>query len=97
MQRHLEAGHKKLPLVIPVLFYTEKRSPYPYSTRCMDEFDDPALAGKTSDAEAFVRELAQHVPQYGDASRPSHNSLNKRASRSYPENYTNHARERYRL
>ncbi len=26
MQRHLEAGHKKLPLVIPVLFYTGKRS-----------------------------------------------------------------------
>lgn len=25
MQRHLEAGHKKLPLVIPVLFYTGKR------------------------------------------------------------------------
>ncbi|EJJ2170711.1 Rpn family recombination-promoting nuclease/putative transposase, partial [Salmonella enterica] len=46
MQRHLEAGHKKLPLVIPVLFYTGKRSPYPYSTRWLDEFDDTALAGK---------------------------------------------------
>ncbi|EHE4815309.1 Rpn family recombination-promoting nuclease/putative transposase, partial [Salmonella enterica subsp. enterica serovar Infantis] len=46
MQRHLEAGHKKLPLVIPVLFYTGKRSPYPYSTRWLDEFDAPALAGK---------------------------------------------------
>lgn len=45
MQRHLEAGHKKLPLVIPVLFYTGKRSPYPYSTRWLDEFDDPAMAG----------------------------------------------------
>ncbi len=140
MQRHLEAGHKKLPLVIPVLFYTGKRSPYPYSTRWLDEFDDPSLAGKlyssafplvdvtvipddeiaghrsmaaltllqkhihqrdlaelvdrlapillagylsssqvislvhyivqageTSDAEAFVRELAQRVPQHGDA------------------------------
>ncbi|EFS5307336.1 Rpn family recombination-promoting nuclease/putative transposase, partial [Salmonella enterica] len=140
MQRHLEAGHKKLPLVIPVLFYTGKRSPYPYSTRWLDEFDDPGLAGKlysgafplvdvtvipddeiaghrsmaaltllqkhihqrdlaelvdrlapillagylsssqvislvhyivqageTSDAEAFVRELAQRVPQHGDA------------------------------
>lgn len=30
MQRHLEAGHKKLPLVIPVLFYTGRRSPWPY-------------------------------------------------------------------
>jgi len=44
MQRHLEAGHKKLPLVIPVLFYTGRRSPYPWSTRWLDEFDDPALA-----------------------------------------------------
>lgn len=140
MQRHLEAGHKKLPLVIPVLFYTGKRSPYPYSTRWLDEFDDTALAdklyssafplvdvtvipddeiaghrsmaaltllqkhihqrdlaelvdrlapillagylsssqvislvhyivqaGETSDAEAFVRELVQRVPQHGDA------------------------------
>ncbi|HHJ4624315.1 TPA: Rpn family recombination-promoting nuclease/putative transposase, partial [Raoultella ornithinolytica] len=119
---------------------TGKRSPYPYSTRWLDEFDDPALAGKlyssafplvdvtvipdddiaghrsmaaltllqkhihqrdlaelvdrlapillagylsssqvislvhyimqtgeTSDAEAFVRQLAQRVPQHGDA------------------------------
>ncbi|WP_036627312.1 Rpn family recombination-promoting nuclease/putative transposase [Pantoea sp. AS-PWVM4] len=46
MQRHLDAGHKKLPLVIPVLFYTGKRSPYPYSTRWLDEFDDPVLAVK---------------------------------------------------
>ena len=140
MQRHLEAGHKKLPLVIPVLFYTGKRSPYPYSTRWLDEFDDPALAdklysgdfplvdvtvipddeimthrsmaaltllqkhihqrdiatltdqlvtllmadtlssplvmtliqyliqaGESADSEAFVRELAQRVPQHGDA------------------------------
>ncbi|MGE0969626.1 Rpn family recombination-promoting nuclease/putative transposase [Klebsiella sp. WOUb02] len=139
MQRHLDAGHKKLPLVIPVLFYTGKRSPYPYSTRWLDEFDDPVLAGQlyagpfplvdvtvipdddimthrsmaaltllqkhihqrdlaglldrlatvlltghltgqqlislinylvqageTDDAEAFVRQLAQRVPQHGD-------------------------------
>lgn len=139
MQRHLEAGHKKLPLVIPMLFYTGKRSPYPYSTRWLDEFANPELAGKlysaafplvdvttipddeiaghrsmaaltllqkhihhrdlaelvdrlapillagylsssqvvslvhyivqageTSDAEAFVRQLAQRVPQHGD-------------------------------
>lgn len=46
MQRHLEACHKKLLLVIPVLFYTGKRSPYPYSTRWLNEFDDSALAGK---------------------------------------------------
>ncbi|MFQ6247294.1 Rpn family recombination-promoting nuclease/putative transposase, partial [Yersinia enterocolitica] len=140
MQRHLDAGHKKLPLVIPVLFYVGKQSPYPYSTRWLDEFDNPERAaklyngafplvdvtvipdddiighrrmaaltllqkhihqrdlaelmdklattllagylsstqvvslvhyllqaGNTSDAEAFVRELAQRVPQHGDA------------------------------
>ncbi|WLS81054.1 Rpn family recombination-promoting nuclease/putative transposase (plasmid) [Erwinia pyri] len=140
MQRHLEAGHRKLPLVIPVLFYTGKRNPYPYSTRWLDEFDDPAVAeklyggafpltditvipdddimdhrsmaaltllqkhihqrdmaaltdrlatllmadylsspqvtalihyllqaGESADSEAFVRELAQRVPQHGDA------------------------------
>ncbi|WP_336754944.1 Rpn family recombination-promoting nuclease/putative transposase [Pantoea sp. USHLN298] len=140
MQRHLEVGHKALPLVIPVLFYTGKRSPYPYSTRWLDEFNDPALAenlygsafplvdvtvipddeimghrsmaaltllqkhihqrdiasltdrlatllmadylsspqvtalihyllqaGESADSEAFIRELAQRVPQHGDA------------------------------
>lgn len=139
MQRHLDAGHKKLPLVIPILFYTGRRSPYPYSTRWLDEFNDPGLAeklysgnfplvdvtvipdeeimrhrrmaaltllqkhihrrdlvdlldnlttllltenmtgqqlvslinyliqaGETTDAEAFVRELAQRVPQHED-------------------------------
>ncbi|MEN4703603.1 Rpn family recombination-promoting nuclease/putative transposase [Pantoea agglomerans] len=140
MHRHLEAGHKQLPLVIPVLFYTGKRSPYPYSTRWLDEFEAPSLAenlygsafplvdvtvipdeeimghrsmaaltllqkhihqrdiatltdrlatllmadylsspqvtalihyllqaGESADSEAFVRELAQRVPQHGDA------------------------------
>lgn len=46
MQRHLDAGHKKLPLVIPILFYMGRRSPYPYSTCWLDEFNDPGLAGK---------------------------------------------------
>ena len=44
MQSHLDAGHKKLPLVIPVLFYTGKRTPYPYSTNWLEEFADPELA-----------------------------------------------------
>ena len=46
MQRHLEAGHKTLPLVIPILFYTGRRTHYPYSTRWLDEFDDPVLADR---------------------------------------------------
>lgn len=44
MQRHLEAGHRTLPLVIPLLFYAGRRSPYPYSTNWLDDFDKPELA-----------------------------------------------------
>lgn len=44
MQRHLDAGHKTLPLVIPMLFYHGTLSPYPFSLCWLDEFDDPALA-----------------------------------------------------
>ena len=44
MHRHLEQGHKKLPLVIPLLFYHGPQSPYPYSTRWLDCFHDPAAA-----------------------------------------------------
>lgn len=46
MQRHPEAGHKRLPRVIPILFYAGRRTPYPYSTRWLDEFDDPLLADR---------------------------------------------------
>ncbi|MCW2475107.1 Rpn family recombination-promoting nuclease/putative transposase [Candidatus Symbiopectobacterium sp. NZEC151] len=139
MQRHLDAGNKKLPLVIPILFYAGKPSPCPNSTNWLQLFDDPALArqlysedfslvdvtiipdedimqhrsmaaltliqkhirerdlsdlmdrlvtimlttnmtrqqvislinymvqaGNTSNAEAYVRQLAQRVPQHGD-------------------------------
>jgi len=46
MKRHLDAGHKTLPLVLPLLFYAGKRSPYPFSTRWLDAFSDPTLAEK---------------------------------------------------
>lgn len=46
MQRHLDAGHNALPLVIPILFYAGKRTPYPYSTRWLDAFAEPVLAEK---------------------------------------------------
>ncbi|QST30931.1 Rpn family recombination-promoting nuclease/putative transposase (plasmid) [Escherichia albertii] len=46
MQRHLEAGHKKLPLVIPVLFYHGSRSPYQFSTNWLDCFSHPEQAEK---------------------------------------------------
>ena len=44
MQRHLDAGHKTLPLVIPMLFYHGALSPYPFSPCWLDEFDDPIVA-----------------------------------------------------
>lgn len=44
MQRHLDAGHRDLPLVIPVLFYAGKRSPYPWSLNWLDLFAQPQRA-----------------------------------------------------
>lgn len=44
MQHHLDAGHKRLPVVIPMLFYHGEQSPYPYSLNWLDEFEDPKLA-----------------------------------------------------
>ncbi|KKJ89711.1 Rpn family recombination-promoting nuclease/putative transposase [Citrobacter freundii] len=44
MQRHLDAGHKTLPLVIPMLFHHGALSPYPFSLCWLDEFDDPIVA-----------------------------------------------------
>lgn len=46
MQRHLESGHKTLPLVIPILFYQGRRSPYPWSMRWLDNFADPETASQ---------------------------------------------------
>lgn len=44
MQKHLEAGHKELPIVFPILFYCGEKSPHPYSTDWFDCFSDKKLA-----------------------------------------------------
>ena len=44
MQQHLDAGHKLLPLVIPIQFYQGKVSPYPYDMNWLKVFDNPTLA-----------------------------------------------------
>ncbi|MDR2690171.1 MAG: Rpn family recombination-promoting nuclease/putative transposase [Azoarcus sp.] len=44
MQNHLDKGHQELPLVIPILFYHGRISPYPYGTCWLDNFTHPALA-----------------------------------------------------
>lgn len=46
MQRHLDAGHDKLPLVIPLQFYHGERSPYPHSTNWLHCFSNPEIACK---------------------------------------------------
>ncbi|STV87564.1 putative YhgA-like transposase [Klebsiella michiganensis] len=37
-------GHHQLPLVIPLLFYHGRISPYPHSTRWLDGFSQPEVA-----------------------------------------------------
>ncbi|WP_312885056.1 Rpn family recombination-promoting nuclease/putative transposase [Candidatus Sodalis endolongispinus] len=44
IQQHLEQGHDRLPVMIPLLFYHGRTSPYPYTTRWLDCFADPQLA-----------------------------------------------------
>ena len=44
LQRHLEAGNDTLPLVIPVLFYHGKQSPWQGSMNWLDHFEDSGTA-----------------------------------------------------
>ncbi|MGS9668652.1 Rpn family recombination-promoting nuclease/putative transposase, partial [Salmonella enterica subsp. enterica serovar Infantis] len=44
MQQHLDAGHKHLPLVVPMLFYHGVAIPYPFSLCWLDEFANPEVA-----------------------------------------------------
>lgn len=44
MQRHLDAGHDTLPLVVPILFYQGEATPYPLSMCWFDMFYSPELA-----------------------------------------------------
>lgn len=44
MQRHLDSGNDKLPLVIPILFYHGRVTPYPYSMSWLQSFSMPTVA-----------------------------------------------------
>lgn len=46
MQKHLDAGHEQLPLVIPVLFTHGRVSPWPYTMNWTDLFASPEAARK---------------------------------------------------
>ncbi len=74
MQRHLDAGHDRLPLVIPVLFYHGLVSPYPFSLRWLDEFVAPELAGHLyhgafplADITVIPDDEIAHPPAHGNA------------------------------
>jgi len=47
MKQHLDQGHQALPIVIPLLFYRGKKSPYPFTTDVMDCFENKELAQET--------------------------------------------------
>ena len=44
MQRHLDAGHDRLPLVIPLLFCHGRATPWPYTLNWIELFQKPELA-----------------------------------------------------
>lgn len=44
MQRHLDQGHDKLPLVIPMLFSHARTSPWPFTMDWTELFSEPELA-----------------------------------------------------
>nr|WP_025120961.1 MULTISPECIES: Rpn family recombination-promoting nuclease/putative transposase [unclassified Serratia (in: enterobacteria)] len=44
MHRHLQEGHDRLPLVIPMLFYHGQVTPYPYSMGWLEDFSEPEMA-----------------------------------------------------
>ena len=44
MQRHLDAGHDTLPLVVPILFYHGKVSPWPWARNWQQLFADRRMA-----------------------------------------------------
>jgi predicted transposase/invertase (TIGR01784 family) len=46
MQKHLDAGHEQLPLVIPLLFSHGRGSPWPYTLNWTELFASPGTARK---------------------------------------------------
>ncbi len=58
MRRHIEQKRgKKLPTVVPLLFYQGKKSPYPFSTDIIDCFERPELAKKIFPAQIRLIDL----------------------------------------
>ena len=47
MNQHLQQGNQTLPIVIPLLFYRGKKSPYPFTSDIIDCFENKKLAQET--------------------------------------------------
>jgi predicted transposase YdaD len=74
---------KKLPVIIPILLYTGKRSPYPYETDFFDCFADPELARDTF-----------FTPKLIDLSVTSDNEIMQHGKAAFVELVTKHIRDR---
>ncbi|MDO8954358.1 MAG: Rpn family recombination-promoting nuclease/putative transposase [Gammaproteobacteria bacterium] len=48
---------RKLPVIVPLLFYTGTQTPYPYSLDLAECFDDPILAGQVLSAPVKLIDL----------------------------------------
>lgn len=44
MQRHLDAGHDRLPLVVPILFCHGRATPWPWTMNWLELFNEPEMA-----------------------------------------------------
>ncbi len=44
MQRHLDAGHERLPLVVQILFCHGRATPWPYTLNWLELFNEPEVA-----------------------------------------------------
>ncbi|VTM04284.1 transposase [Klebsiella pneumoniae] len=86
MQRHLESGHKTLPLVIPILFYQGRRSPYPWSMRWLDNFADPETASQLYSG-SFSAGRYHGDPRRRHHAAPQHGSPDAGAKAHPPARY----------
>jgi len=58
MKQHLDQGNKKLPAVIPMFFYHGKQSPYPYSLKIIDCFEDKEFAKNYFFKDPFLVDIS---------------------------------------
>lgn len=69
---HLQQGHKKLPIILPLCIYHGEISPYPHSTDLYDNFADPGFAREVAFKPFTLIDLTilsdEEISQHGLAS-----------------------------